>query len=96
MKFVFSARADLEDREAFDFLLKESLQSAQSFDRALQKTVDHLVRNPRSGIRLRQEGIRSFAMKDFRYRIFYRVDDDVLTILSIFHTSRDPNEVPVN
>lgn len=29
-------------------------------------------------------------VKKFPYMVFYRVDDDQITVLAVYHTSRDP------
>ncbi len=35
---------------------------------------------------------RRYLMRRFPYVIFYRMDDDVIIVTSVFHTSRKPNE----
>ncbi|MDQ0313984.1 type II toxin-antitoxin system RelE/ParE family toxin [Amorphus orientalis] len=90
MKARLSRRADQELSDAVDYLLSENPAAARGFADALEMAVRSLERYPRIGRATDILGVYVFTLTAFRYRIFYRILGDTLSIESIFHTSRDP------
>ncbi|MGX1307664.1 plasmid stabilization system protein ParE [Amorphus suaedae] len=93
MKARLSRRADRELADAVAYLLDENPAAARGFADALEIAIRSLERYPRIGRETDLPGVYMFTLARFRYRIFYRILGETLSIESIFHTSRKP-EVP--
>jgi toxin ParE1/3/4 len=81
------ARADL--REILRYLRRHSRPAAERLARAVKERLGHLSKSPRLG-RERPEfgaGYRSLVVGD--YVLVYHTTDAVVTIIRVFHGSRD-------
>ncbi len=83
-------RADQEFREAADFLIERNPAAARAFAEAIDGAYRNLLQNPKFGRLTDRSPVRQLVLSTFPYKIFYRIEDDALVILSIFHTSRNP------
>ncbi len=87
LKWTPQALADVEANA--DFIAKDSVYYAQIFARKVFKTVDKLTTFPMLGRivpEINSENIREIILGNFR--IIYRVDEDVIEILTVYHSAR--------
>ena len=91
MKVVYTdpALADLEEITAW---LKEHYPGlGRAVERRLGIVVDHIARWPESMRRSkRRPDVRVAPLGRYPYKIFYRVSNDIIEILHIHHTAREP------
>ena len=90
MKVVFSEAAEADLEEIGDYIAKDSARRAVTFVRELRGRAQELGRMPRAfplmpryehhGIRCRPHG---------NYLIFYRAEDDRVSIVHVLHGARD-------
>jgi len=83
------ALADLEEITAW---LKEHYPGlGRAVERRLGIVVDHIARWPESMRRSkRRPDVRVAPLGRYPYKIFYRVSNDIIEILHIHHTAREP------
>ncbi len=93
MKIRLSSRANREFQLAADYLIESNPVAAREFGLALERLFTDLRLFPKLGYKTDVPGVRVKTLKRFRYKVFYEVHDDAIAILSIFHTSRDPDEI---
>ncbi|MEL6505954.1 MAG: type II toxin-antitoxin system RelE/ParE family toxin [Pseudomonadota bacterium] len=94
MKIVSSARASREQIHNFDYLFSRSPKTARRFSQAVKTTLQQLSEHPESGQSFDGSAKRVIPLNGFPFLIYYRIDRDTLTILSIFHTAQDPARQP--
>lgn len=90
MKVIFSARAREGLAEIGDFIAQDSPRQARIFVNKLRAKAIQIGRTPRAYPLLphhKDRGIRRRAYKN--YLIFYRIDDNQVSIVHILHASRD-------
>ena len=91
MRVVYTdpALADLEEITAW---LKEHYPGlGRAVERRLGIVVDHIARWPESMRRSkRRPDVRVAPLGRYPYKIFYRVSNDIIEILHIHHTAREP------
>jgi plasmid stabilization system protein ParE len=89
LPFEFHEAVRGEVREAFRWYRKFSVALGRSFLDEVHKTLDKIAENPARFAHVdkhRREGL----VKRFPYAIYYRVSRDRIRVLTIRHTSRDP------
>ena len=57
------------------------------FARAIREAIGHLASNPLAH-RLRRWNVRWFLPSRFPYRIVYRVQGELITVIAVLHTAR--------
>ena len=81
--------------EIVDYLVGESVPTAQGFVRDLQKCFDLLTENPKIGVQreyrsVALSGMWIFPLKEFStYLVFYLSDDQTIDIVRVLHGKRD-------
>ena len=93
MKIKLSNRADRDFNEAADYIIAENPTAAQMFADQIDQVCKILCSNPEIGKPAGRRDWRVFTMRNFRYRIFYRIDADTIIIECIFHTSQNPEKI---
>ena len=94
MKIRFASRALREINEMADYYLEHSPQGGVKVERAIKMRLRHLRTSPLLGRQVGEEGVRRLVVPKYPYKIFYRIEDDTIEVLSVFHTSRDPRKAP--
>lgn len=92
MKIRLSRRADSDLTTAIDYLVQENPAAAQEFADVLELAFRNLERYPRIGHPTDFRGVYVYTLRKFPYRIFYRIVEDTISVETIFHTSRRPDE----
>jgi len=93
MKIKLSPRADRDLEHAIDYLITENPAAAHKFADVLELSFTNLTDNPRLGRVTNMQDLRCLTITLFRYKIFYRIDGDLIIIETIFHTSQNPSKI---
>lgn len=89
VEWLRTASRNLDDEAAY--IATDNPKAAADFVRAVLASVEHLAQFPATGREGRLPGTREWIMPDHPYLIPYRVRQDRLQILRIFHTRRLPS-----
>ncbi len=81
------AEADIADAQAWYDRQRTGL--GDEFLLCLEETLDRLQRLPEAGEPLGNNARRSLVHR-FPYAVYYRVGDDHIAVLGVFHNRRDP------
>jgi plasmid stabilization system protein ParE len=86
-----AALADIEGEAAWYEQRQQGL--GRAFAKTIRRAIARLPDNPLIyGIRSRRLRIRWFIPPRFPYRIVYRVDGDLVTVLAVIHGARHDRE----
>ena len=66
---------------------------AASVMRRIEHTLDNVARIPHMGRSGRRADTREAVVPQLPFLIVYRIAGDVVEVLTIFHTARDPNDI---
>ncbi len=90
MRYRFSPGARQEFLDAVQWYLVEAGSAiAEHFEWTVDRALRLLVIMPSIGTRS-YPGVRTWALKDFPYRVVYRVAADEIVVIAIAHQSRAP------
>lgn len=81
------AEAELED--GHDYLEQFRTGAGAALAAAVRATCNRIAANPRIGTEV-LPGVRRVVVPKTKYCVYYRFDDDTVDVVSVFHTSRDP------
>jgi len=81
-------RAEDDLYRAVNYIRERNPIAAEDAKAHLRSAVNHLQRFPDAGRRGRKFGTREIVVPEYHYIIRYRVKDNAIQILRIFHTSR--------
>lgn len=84
VRWLRKAAQNLED--AYDFLAKDNPKVAQAFVQDIYRLVNLLTIQPAMGRAGRVAGTRELVVQDYPFIIPYRVHQDEIYILRVFHT----------
>jgi toxin ParE1/3/4 len=90
--FRMAPKAFQDLEEAVRWYESRSSNAASRFCRAIDSALDNIVAHPRQFAQW-NDGYRYFLLHQFPYYIIYRLDDDIVTITAIWHTSR--GDIPI-
>ena len=82
------AQAEFDD--AADWFEARVERGGQAFTAAIRATLDEIHANPKMWPEV-YGSIREAPVSGYRYAVYYRVEVQRITVLSVFHTSRDPD-----
>lgn len=81
------AEADLEEARAWYELQRRGLDD--EFLDSIREVFDGIRRMPYLYAKVFQE-FRLALVRRFPYAVVYRIDDDQITVMAVYHTRRDP------
>lgn len=84
-----NAEAELAD--AHDYYEAARAGKGAEFVARVGEALRLVAAHPRMHVEV-QPDVRKAVLRPFPYTIFYTFDDDVVDVISVFHTSRDPAE----
>jgi toxin ParE1/3/4 len=89
---VIDPRAIRDVQQAIDYYDEQRAGLGERFESALNSHLRTLEKNP--FFRIRYDEIRCLPMKKFPFMVHFTVDEHKreVTILAVFHTSRDPED----
>ena len=90
MKVRYTLRAFAERERIFDYLDARNTKAARAVVGLIKQRIEELAHQPYKGRRTNRPGIYTLWVTPYRYRVFYRIDDDEIVIIKIRHTSRRP------
>ena len=86
----YRAEASADMRAIYDYLNERSPSGAASVMSAILAGVRLIAQLPLSSPKTSRPGIRAKNIRRYRYKIFYQIEGDVIEIIHIRHTSRQP------
>jgi plasmid stabilization system protein ParE len=81
------AEEDLAEARAYLEEQREGL--GDKFLSRVEEAFSRISQMPEAHAKIFQE-LRRALVRQFQYAIFYRVDDDQVTVVAVYHTRRDP------
>ncbi|KMN82416.1 type II toxin-antitoxin system RelE/ParE family toxin [Chromobacterium alkanivorans] len=90
MRLVWLRSALQNLQQETEYLAEENPAAAVALVKAVRVATNHLMDFPSTGRPGRVPGTRELVLEGFPYLIPYRVKDDQVQILRIFHTRRRP------
>lgn len=90
MKVRYTLRAFADREEIFEYLDARNPKAARAVVELIKQRINELGDHPRKGRRTNKSGIYTIWITPYRYRVFYRIEQDVVVVLQIRHTSRRP------
>jgi plasmid stabilization system protein ParE len=88
VRYTPRARGDIE--RIYLYLNKRSASGARNVLGAIYAGVQFIAEHPQASLQANIPTVRVKLVRRYRYRIFYRIDGDVIEILHVRHTSRRP------
>jgi plasmid stabilization system protein ParE len=88
-RLVSTPEADSEVETAFDWYERELAGLGLEFLDELRRAYDQIVAGPFKYPKLRSNTRRTL-LKRFPYAVYFAVDNEIIIVLAVFHTSRDP------
>ena len=85
--FAETARGDLED--IIDYIALDNIAAAERVYRRVIETAGQLAQFPNLGRPGRVPGLRELVVSGLPYLIAYDTGRGVVTVIAVFHTSRD-------
>lgn len=85
MKLVWFAGAVRDLERIASHIHNDNPDAAARVELCLRAAVEHLERFPRAGRRTRQPDVREVVVLQYPYTIRYRIADEQIQILRIFH-----------
>jgi addiction module RelE/StbE family toxin len=89
VKIVWTEPARQDLRDIFEFIAENNPKAARSLLAEIKERVCVLVDEPQLGRVGRVEGTRELVLTGTHYILPYRLKDQQIQILSVFHTSRE-------
>ena len=83
MKVRISENAESQLNRIWDYIAKDSPDTASNVIASILDAISRLTDYPKSGRPARREGTRELVRPP--YVIVYRIEEDVIDVLSIFH-----------
>jgi toxin ParE1/3/4 len=81
------AEVDLEN--SYQYYAEESQNLAESFFKQISSGLEVVKKNPGS-FPFAYKDVRKFVVKKFPFVIYYQLNESVIRVIAIFHTSRNP------
>jgi plasmid stabilization system protein ParE len=88
-RISYKPLARAESADAYDWYSQPTIKMGADFRADIRRTEAFLKTNPT--IYAKVDGdIRRAVLKIFPYSLFYTIDGDIVTVLSVFHQNREP------
>ncbi len=88
MKLVYAPGARLQLQAIFSYLQERSPQAALKVLSQIRRTAERLKTNPRLGRVTNLPGLFVLIETRYRYRLFYRINDEAIEIIRILHRAQ--------
>jgi plasmid stabilization system protein ParE len=89
-KIITSTKVELDIDKAIEYYKDINVQLAKDFLVELKPTSKYIQKHPKK-IQVRYATIRVAFLKRFPFGVHFRLDTKTISILSILHTSGDPD-----
>lgn len=95
MKLLLRPDAEADVTAASDYYREASPELVDEFIDELDRLLTRLSEFPRSAQQVEgYPSVRRALMRRFPFAVFYIVDEDLLLVLRVIHTSRSPRDWP--
>jgi len=84
-----SDNAEIDFNKSYQYYFEDSLKVADAFFRRIDSSLGRIKHNPFS-FPTAHKNIRKYVIKKFPFVIYYQVEDSIIKVIAIFHTSRNP------
>ena len=81
--------AEIDLKSSFEYYFYEDSQVADSFFKQINISFEKIKQDPEM-FPIVYGSIRKYVLKKFPFVIYYRIDNVIVQIIAIFHTSRNP------
>lgn len=92
MKLRWSIDAQIDLREAIEFIAQDNPSAADEIADRVLSAVDRLLTYPNSGRIGRRDGTRELVVRHTPYLVIYRQTAAEVEIVRVWHTSREPHD----
>ena len=92
LRWTRLARQDFED--SYDYIAGDNLEAARTQARRIAAAADKLKQYPLIGRPGLELGTREWMVDRTRYLLVYMVESEALTILRVWHMSRERLDLP--
>jgi plasmid stabilization system protein ParE len=91
--FVLRRIAEREYDDAIAWYEREREGLGEEFRATIEKYFQRIADNPELFPRVRGDVRRAVVLRPFSYVIHFLIEKDRIVIMSVFHTSRDPEQL---
>lgn len=84
-----SDAAELDLDKSYQYYYEDSPKIAAKFYKRINLGFENIKQNPNS-FPFAHKDIRKLVVEKFPFVIYYRIDNTVIKVIAIFHTSRNP------
>jgi toxin ParE1/3/4 len=89
-KIELSNEAEIDFDKSYEFYTLKSEKNSDNFYKSINSALNKICKSPSVNPKIYKE-IRKLVLKKFPFVIYYQIDEMVIRIIAIFHTSRNPN-----
>jgi plasmid stabilization system protein ParE len=90
MRVRYSPRATIDLAAIREYLSQRSPGGAANVMAAVFAAIEFIRRHPHGAEKSNIPGVHAKVVKKHRFKVFYRVNDDVIEIVHVRHASRQP------
>lgn len=84
-----SDEAEFDFDKSYDYYLEDSLRTADVFFKKINQGFNDIQKSP-FAFPVAIQDIRKYVVTKFPFVIYYQVEDRIIKVVAIFHTSRKP------
>ncbi len=88
-KIELSDEAENDFDNSYEYYADESEKVADNFYKQVNSGLETIAKNPQ-GFQRAFKNVRRYVMKKFPFVIYYRIENMIVQVIAIFHTSRNP------
>lgn len=90
-KIRIAEAAELDFKEARSWYKKQASKIAKVFENNFKEAIQYIAKSPLK-IQIRYDNTRIYFIKRFPYGIHFYLEENVVTVVAVFHVSRDPEK----
>lgn len=90
-KLISSSKTEADIENAISWYKDINIELARSFLIELRAAIKYIHLNPKNS-QIRYHIVRIARLKKFPFGIHYMIDDEIIIILGVFHTSLSPEK----
>src|SRR4051794_13638651 len=91
LDYRFTPRAERDLSAARRWYNRQGVDLGIRFTAAVGNAIDFVRKQPEALVPIRDD-VRAVRCRDFPYRIYYQRVGDVIRILAVYHTAREPDK----
>jgi plasmid stabilization system protein ParE len=88
MRIAYTRRALSQLASVYEYLSVRSPQAAHNVRASIRATIARLVHMPMLGKLTDEPSVHVLIEPEYLYRVFYRIDGDLVTVIRILHGSQ--------